>query len=327
MRLKWICFISIAICISTVHVDAIRILPRLCCFHGECCPETWIPGNSNVSGLSRSLQDNIYGQHIVLQAVKRHIKAHMIDENPSKALSLSLHGGAGTGKTTTSSIIAQSIYDKGTKSQFVHFLFSTTVFSHKIDIGQYKGELKELIETSVNNCERSMFIFDEVDAMPPGLIDTIKPYINSHDHRNGINYRKAIFIFISNTAGTEILHQTLHFYHEGKDRDSIELKDVEKLVATAAANSETSGFYQSEILLRHIITAYVPFLPLEKKHIRQCIKDFLLKKKYYTKRSSIKKKKVREIANQLQYFPEDEQIFSTTGCKRIPDKAVFVMED
>lgn len=41
-----------------------------------------------------------------------------------------------------------------------------------------------------------MFIFDEVDAMPPGLIDTIKPYIDNHDNRNGINYRKAIFIFI-----------------------------------------------------------------------------------------------------------------------------------
>lgn len=76
-----------------------------------------------------------------------------------------------------------------------------------------------------------------------------------------------------------------------------------------------------------MITAYVPFLPLERKHIRLCIKDFLLKKKYYTKYSDIKEEKVREIADQLQYFPEEEQIFSATGCKRIPDKTVFVMED
>ena len=41
-----------------------------------------------------------------------------------------------------------------------------------------------------------MFVFDEIDKMSPGLIDTVKPYLDYYDDLNGIDYRKAIFIFL-----------------------------------------------------------------------------------------------------------------------------------
>ncbi|XP_076071654.1 torsin-1A-like [Mytilus galloprovincialis] len=200
-----------------------------------------------------------------------------------------------------------------------------------------------------------MFIFDKFDVMPSGLIDTIIPYLDDHDNLNGINYRKAVFIFISNTAATEIQHQTISFLHEGKERDSIQLKDMEVLVTKAAANLKailvniirikivcfksgnykllivnflhSDSFYHIDVLLRYMITAYIPFLPLERKHVRQCIKDYLLLKKYYTSYGDIPEEKVREIAEQLHYFPEEEQLFSTTGCKRVPSKTCYIMEE
>lgn len=46
--------------------------------------------------------------------------------------------------------------------------------------------------------------------------------------------------FYSNTAATEIQHQTISFLHEGKERDSIQLKDMEVLVTKAAANLKAS---------------------------------------------------------------------------------------
>ena len=91
--------------------------------------------------------------------------------------------------------------------------------------------------------------------------------------------------------------------------------------------SFSGGFYHSDLLIRHMITAYVPFLPLERKHIRQCIKDYLLSKKYYKTYDDFSEKKVREIAEQLQYYPEEEQLFSITGCKRVPEKTDYVMEE
>jgi hypothetical protein len=91
--------------------------------------------------------------------------------------------------------------------------------------------------------------------------------------------------------------------------------------------SFSGGFYHSDLLIRHMITAYVPFLPLERKHIRQCIKDYLLSQKYYKTYGDISEEKVREIADQLHYYPEEEQLFSITGCKRVKEKTDYVMEE
>ena len=41
----------------------------------------------------------------------------------------------------------------------------------------YQEYLRDLIESTVKACPRSLFIFDEMDKMPAGLIDTIKPYL------------------------------------------------------------------------------------------------------------------------------------------------------
>ena len=41
-----------------------------------------------------------------------------------------------------------------------------------------------------------MFIFDEMDKMQPGLIDSIKPYLDNYEKLDGVSYRQAIFIFL-----------------------------------------------------------------------------------------------------------------------------------
>ena len=63
-------------------------------------------------------------------------------------------------------------------------------------IGTFKDKLKDFIENRVKKCGRSMFVFDDIDKMPPGLIETVKPYLDYYDNLNGIDYRKAIFIFL-----------------------------------------------------------------------------------------------------------------------------------
>jgi hypothetical protein len=46
--------------------------------------------------------------------------------------------------------------------------------------------------------------------------------------------------YYSNTAASEITQQTLDVWYEGKERDSIELKDMERIVTTSAVNTKTS---------------------------------------------------------------------------------------
>lgn len=297
--------------------------PITCRFSRECCNDHYI--KLNEQALKDSLEKHVYGQHLAKAAILKHFHAQARPVYQTKALSLSFHGGTGTGKNLVSRIIAESIYRKGMKSKFVHLIAATNEFPHPHKVHEYKVILKKKIEASVSKCERSMFIFDEVDKMPAGLLDIVKPYLDFYETLNNINYRKSTFIFLSNTAGHAIQKRSIGHWRDGRDREELQLVDMEQLIITEALNEKNSGLWHSSILLYHMVSAHVPFLPLERRHVRECVRDCLVAKRYYPHRDAIDDRDVREITDQLSYYPEEEQLFSVTGCKRVPDKVDFIM--
>lgn len=87
--------------------------------------------------------------------------------------------------------------------------------------------------------------------------------------------------------------------------------------------------WHSELITKNLITAYIPFLPLERRHVKECILDVLVQKGYIISRQEGNEKAslVNKIADELTYYPNDEKIYSTTGCKRVAEKVDFVLED
>lgn len=65
------------------------------------------------------------------------MKTHLT-KKPSKALTLSFHGGCGTGKTYVSRIIAENLYKQGLRNKYVHFINAVTEFPHKKMLSVYK---------------------------------------------------------------------------------------------------------------------------------------------------------------------------------------------
>ena len=84
----------------------------------------------------------------------------------------------------------------------------------------------------------------------------------------------------SNTGGTGITRKAYEFHLLGKERSELKMKDLEPLINSGAFN-ENGGLHRSDIVDKNLINAYIPFLPLEKKHIRLCIADYL--KLHYNK--------------------------------------------
>lgn len=292
------------------------------CMVKECCNDRWM--KPNFTALHLDLISQLYGQHLVIDPVVKHLKAHH-KGNPSKALALSFHGWTGTGKNYVSRIVAEHLFVKGMKSKFVHLISATKEYPHQEMVAFYKDKLREFIETKVKECPQSLFIFDEMDKMPPGIIDTLKPYLDFYEQLGGVDYRKATFFFLSNTAGNDIADRTITHWHNNLKRESITLKEMEEVIRLPALNNK-SGLWHSELILKNLITAYVPFLPLERKHVKQCIRDGLVRKGYYKNQEEISDAKVQEIADELMYYPEGVLIFSTTGCKRIHEKIDYIME-
>ena len=59
-----------------------------------------------------------------------------------------------------------------------------------------QDQLRQWIKGNVSICARSLFIFDEMDKMPVGIIEAIKPFIDHYQEVDGIDFRKSIFLFL-----------------------------------------------------------------------------------------------------------------------------------
>lgn len=60
-------------------------------------------------------------------------------------------------------------------------------------------ELKSWVQGNLTECARSVFFFDEMEKMPPGVIDVLEPFLGPSHVVFRTNYRKAIYIFIGYT--------------------------------------------------------------------------------------------------------------------------------
>ncbi|XP_015254796.1 PREDICTED: torsin-1A-like isoform X1 [Cyprinodon variegatus] len=284
-------------------------------FH-ECCRPEWI--SFNKTRLKSDLDSKLFGQHIASRIILKAVNGFMSNNNPKKPLVLSLHGWTGTGKNFVSKLIAESVYVEGMHSRFVHVFTSTLHFPHAEQIATYKSQLQQWIRGNVTNCERSMFIFDEMDKMHPGLIDGIKPYLDYYEKLDGASYRKSIFVFLSNAGGDGIIETALDFWREGKQREEIELKDLEMALSLSVFNNNKSGFFRSTLIDKNLVDFFVPFLPLEYKHVVQCVLAEMKARKIPLNHDVADK-----VAQDLVYFPKSERVFSVKGCKTIESKLDF----
>ncbi|XP_029941281.1 torsin family 1 isoform X2 [Salarias fasciatus] len=279
----------------------------------ESCDPKWI--SFNATGLRADLDSKLFGQHIASRIIFKALNGFLNNENPKKPLVLSLHGWTGTGKNFVSKMIAENIYREGMDSKFVHVFTSTLHFPHLSHNITYKAQLQQWIKGNVSNCERSLFIFDEMDKMQPGLIDSIKPYLDYYDKLDGVSYRKSIFIFLSNAGGESITETALDFWKAGRGREEIELKDVETALSLSVFNNNKSGFFHTSLIDKNLVDFFVPFLPLEYQHVVQCVMAGMRDRDMDPDADV-----ADQVARDLVYFPKSERVFSVKGCKTIDSK-------
>ena len=303
--------------IISVVVLTLAIFLGSFCFFKECCTENWT--SPNITGLKTALRSQVFGQHLATETVLKSVVGHLNNKSPTKALALSFNGWTGSGKNLASKIIAEHLFKKGMDSSFVHMRIATLHFPHKSKVDVYKHQLRTLVANSVSKCSRSLFIFDEMDKMPPGLIDVLKPYLDHYPDVEKIDYRKSIFIFLSNTGGRLINDVTLNHWKEGKKREHITIKEMDEVINFGEFNNK-GGFWHSSLIEKNLIDCFIPFLPLERSYIKMCIKADLKQKG-----QPVAEFILNRIADELLYFPDDLKVFSQSGCKKISSKVDVVI--
>lgn len=79
--------------------------------------------------------------------------------------------------------------------------------------------------------------------------------------------------------------------------------------------------WRASIIDSYLIDFYIPFLPLERKHVRQCVKAEMGKYKFVDKmRSQLNNEEdIDSVVEALVYEPIGYEKFSSSGCKKIPN--------
>lgn len=188
--------------IANLNIDHVTILESIDKVLGErCASKFWKP--KNLTQLQVSLDEYVFGQHIaknlLLSALTRRWGSHQESQKP---LVMSFHGWTGSGKNYVAKFIAESLFKKGTKSSYVKIYISTLHFHDDRKVLEYQQNLRDWILGNVTRCPDSLFIFDEVDKMPVGVLDALKPFMDHHSVINGIDMSQVIFILLSNTGGS-----------------------------------------------------------------------------------------------------------------------------
>jgi MoxR-like ATPase len=88
-------------------------------------------------------------------------------------------------------------------------------------------QLQKWIHGDVSADASSVFMFDEIDKLHPGILNAIKPFLDDQELVGGISYRKAIFIFLSNAEKLPA----------GRKRDKIQPKDLEPMLSVIIFNN------------------------------------------------------------------------------------------
>lgn len=91
------------------------------------------------AALKLELEEKLFGQHLATEVILKALTGFRNNKNPKKPLTLSLHGWAGTGKNFVSQIVAENLYSRGLKSNFVHLFVSTLHFPHEQQIKLYQA--------------------------------------------------------------------------------------------------------------------------------------------------------------------------------------------
>uniref|UniRef100_A0A7E5A0Z5 Torsin n=1 Tax=Panagrellus redivivus TaxID=6233 RepID=A0A7E5A0Z5_PANRE len=247
----------------------------------------------------------LFGQHVAAPVISKAILKHLNDKDPSKALTLSLHGLTGTGKNYVAMIIAEAMFTQPRNHMNVHFI-NCNLVQH--ELAEFKAAILKKITMSSKRCSRSLFVFDEFDKLPAGTIDVISEFF---EYNSAFVARKSIFMFLSNTGGTLIAKAAIEQHLADKPREALTYQALSKLVQVAAFN-ENGGFKDSKLITRHLVDYFVPFLPLTHEHVLQCIHHELTRQNAVLPRDEI-----LAIAESLNYFPEGNPIFSSSGCKTV----------
>ena len=286
-----------------------------------------------ITVLKSDINRHTFGQHLANKLVVSALRGILIG-NYIEPVVLSFHGGSGVGKTHMVDIVAKHFQDHhNTASCSQTFISDLHIpLSDALSVPEYQ----QLIQNWMNNqisthksCEPLFLVFDELRADAPTELATALSNVLLEIKMRHKASQSLVVIIMSDIGMHDINTYMTGLWDSGTPRANTTLDEVLLLIQNAAlfldSQSQESGGeteswpYRSKrgpfTTLLSLIDSTIPFLPLERAHVKLCIMHDVL-----TKGARILEEDLTWVADQLTYFPASSQVFSVSGCKKVSEK-------
>ncbi|XP_029469108.1 torsin-4A [Rhinatrema bivittatum] len=259
----------------------------------------------DLDGLEKTLQREVFGQKIAIENIMNLLKDYLATHIHNKPLVMSVHGPSGVGKSYVGRLLARhfrAIMDGEFVLQYFvmhHCPADENVFSCQLNLS---SKISAMVSQAELDERIPVFIIDEVEMMPPALLDTLSGFFQTNQTNEYLN---AIYVLISNIGGSEITKYVLHNASNDILHSHIMSGDLVSAIRTSLQQNHPLFNYAD----------IIPFILLERSHIVHCFLDELMREGFYPDNNHIE-----TLAGQINYYTIQGRQYSTTGCKLVGAK-------
>ncbi|KAI9560895.1 hypothetical protein GHT06_011849 [Daphnia sinensis] len=242
--------------------------------------------------LKHELTTNLYGQLSAAKSILDALEEFQVTVEQMAVLILL--GGPGTGKTWTTHLIANSMSEQ-TNQVSLHL----GPWASSQDIQMAFNEIK--------CCRWNLIFIEDSDYADSQQIGTLLDMVSSVSQNTTCTRRKIVMILTSNYGQKEFAELLFQERERFGTRYSVSHEDIHETIKKLTSPL-INGFAQ-----RKVPFIPVPYLPLEKMQLEQCIhNDLELKKK--TAPPDV----IDKIIQHFRFIPPRKDYFVAAGCKTVP---------
>jgi len=250
----------------------------------------------DVESLRHELQRRVHGQHIAVNIVVKRLE-EFTSALDRRQLVMLFHGWTGIGKNFMSTIIAQYLPPTNVHKLIIPFHFAQGTDNEALLLSEWI-----LSSVSFPSCGLHLFIIDETDKAASSLVHSLRDTLSELSVQSDASSR-AVFLLLTNDGAREINTAVTEVLMNGGSREDLGYVDL-----VPRLHSE----WYTELASAKLIDQTVPFLPLERQHVVQCVETELKQRQVH-----VTQQLIDNIDKSLSYFPAHLSLFSSSGCRRI----------
>lgn len=260
-----------------------------------------------LDSLREELTSHVIGQDIAKNVLLDSLQKFQ-DDDSSEPLIMWMVGWSGSGKTHTINIIKNLFPDPSQVRTFIPSILM-------LNLNNLQKHVSSLFK-KLDSCGPRLIIIDGWDEDNDISINVLQTLVKEFKKLSKDKPTGRIIVIITGTEGSrEINRKYLKLRVEGKDREDLRLNDFMEVTQDIVTSRKLHEDFKRLIV--------VPFMPLEKLQVQQCVFQELNKiqenveEKYRNSLASKQFSVVEEVVKQINFIPAGQPLLSATGCKRV----------